>query len=597
MKNTCSILLKIILFCIFCFIEFITLELFFKQLFWNFELSIIIKNIALTAVPNLILLCVVHSMKYTFLISDIIYLLIGAANYFVILFRGYGIVFMDFYAIKTAAAVAGEYQFSIDIFFAAGLIISAAGIIACILIPHEKEAYFSKKNIIKSLINIVAVSIFLLWINTDATFFKGVSSLTWDHSIGMKDYGYPLYFLSNAGEASVDKPEGYSVEKVKNILQKYDDEKENVSYKNPNIIVIMNESFSDLRVLGDFQTNKAVMPFYDSLTKNTIKGYAQSSVYGGYTANSEFEFLTGCSKLFLPGNPYLQYIDDYLPSFAGNVKIQDSYKKAIAMHPFQGSGYNRNTVYPLLHFDEFITQKEFKNARYIRDYISDSSDYDMIKSIYEKKEKDTSLCLFNVTMQNHNPYDKVSDNFENSIRVTSFASSFNVNQYLSLMKESDSALKELITYFQTKKEPVILLIFGDHQPHLPDLFYEKVTGKNPLEYTAEDNMKKYIIPFMIWANYDIPEKQIKKTSINYLSSILSDAAGIKMSNYNRYLLDLSKQIPSISANGYYDKEGNYHDKNDTSGKYGELMKEYQMVQYNYLFDKEKRLEKYYTVSK
>ena len=89
--------------------------------------------------------------------------------------------------------------------------------------------------------------------------------------------------------------------------------------------MVMNESFSDLRVLGKYTTNKEIMPFFDSLNKNVVKGYAESSVYGGYTANSEFEFLTGCTKTFLPGNPYLQYIDDYLPSVISNIKSQKGY--------------------------------------------------------------------------------------------------------------------------------------------------------------------------------------------------------------------------------------------------------------------------------
>lgn len=66
-------------------------------------------------------------------------------------------------------------------------------------------------------------------------------------------------------------------------------------------------------------------------------------------------------------------------------------------------------------------------------------------------------------------------------------------------------------------------------------------------------MKEHLIPFMIWANYDIGEENIERTSINYLSSLLLEKAGLKMSDYNRYLLELYKEIPSLSATGFYDK--------------------------------------------
>ena len=231
--------------------------------------------------------------------------------------------------------------------------------------------------------------------NTDATFFKGISSLYWDHNIGITEYGYPLYFIANAGSSKIEKPAGYSAEKVDEILSKYYEEEksDNSDYKSPNIIMIMNEAFSDLDVLGDFTTDTEVMPFFDSLEKNTIKGYAESSVYGGYTANSEFEFLTGCSKVFLPGNPYLQYMDDYLPNVVSNIKSQGNYGEVFAMHPYNGSGYNRNRVYPLMYFDKFITKEDFKNPLKIRDYISDKSDFEKIIELFENKKENTSFCM------------------------------------------------------------------------------------------------------------------------------------------------------------------------------------------------------------
>lgn len=39
-----------------------------------------------------------------------------------------------------------------------------------------------------------------------------------------------------------------------------------------NILCIMNESLSDLRVAGDFTTNMEYFPFLDSLTENTVRG-------------------------------------------------------------------------------------------------------------------------------------------------------------------------------------------------------------------------------------------------------------------------------------------------------------------------------------
>lgn len=179
-------------------------------------------------------------------------------------------------------------------------------------------------------------------------------------------------------------------------------------------------------------------------------------------------------KNFLPGNPYLQYIDDYLPSVISNIKSQKGYGEAVAVHPYNPSGYNRNRVYPLLHFDSFLSIDDFKNPLLIRDYISDKSDYEKIIDLYKNKKKDSSLCVFNVTMQNHNPY---NFDYVGEVKVTDFSVSSQVEQYLSLMRKSDDALKELITYFKKSDEPAIILVFGDHQPHLPDSFMKNYLEK------------------------------------------------------------------------------------------------------------------------
>jgi len=582
----------------FSFLEFIALEQFFKVSILDYSFMIILKNVLIISFFNLFLTGLFHGIRLPLMLSSAYFTLLGIANYFVISFRGYGIVFLDLYAVKTAAGVAGEYSYHVEQHFIEALLLNLVLFGMCFLLPKRKHAYRHPKYMLISLLGMAASVFFFFWIHSDTTFFKDVSHLTWDHNIGMKNYGYVLYFCSNSGKATVKKPQGYSVEKADRILSRY--EKKNTVHKNtqnPNLIMIMNESFADLNVLGKVATNREVLPFYTSLTKNTLKGYAESSVYGGYTANSEFEFLTGCTKAFLPGNPYLQYLDDYIPSLITNLKKQAGYREAVAVHPYYPSGYNRNRVYPLLGFDRFLSIEDFENDKPVRKFVGDLENYQKIEELYEQKEKGSSLCVFNVTMQNHNPYNDAAYKFENPVSVVNFSAKASVNQYLSLLKMSDDALKQLITYFDNVEEPTVIVFFGDHQPHLPDEFYKKVLGTVPDLFTQEQAMQKYLVPFLIWASYDIPEQEIGKISLNYLSSLVLQTAGLEMSNYNRYLLDLHQKLPSISANGYYDAEGKLHDykEKNENPEYRRLLKEYEFVQYHYLFDEKNRLEKHFVV--
>lgn len=614
-------------FVIFSYVQFMVLELFFDVLFTEYSMELQMKNVALIAGINLLLVGIFHGLRTALFVSQGFFLLVGIANYFVILFRGYGIVFMDVYALGTAAAVAGNYRYEINAAFVAGVIGGLALLAAArVFLPGRKHAYAKAKYMLVSLAGIGCGLLFFLWIHMDVVFFRGVASLSWDHNIGMRENGYLLYFTANAGKATVEEPAGYSLERVREILNPYlrqEKHRDRIQDKKPNLIMIMNESFSDLEVLGRIDTNEPVMPFYDSLEENVIKGYAYSSVYGGYTANSEFEFLTGATKAFLPGNPYLQYLDGKLPNLVTNLKEQ-GYGEVIAMHPYKPSGYSRNRVYPLLGFDRFLSLEDFSQKNLIRGYVGDGESYKKMEELYQARAKDAPFCVFHVTMQNHNPYDDKDYRPDCPIKVTNFSASSSTEQYLSLMRESDRALAQLVGYFEQVEEPTVILLFGDHQPHLSDVFYQEVMGKKPDFFNRQEVMKKHLVPYMIWANYQIPQQEVEKISLNYLSKLLLEIAGLEMTAYDRFLEDVRKRLPSVSASGYYDQEGRlyqYEDGELGEGTMGEsdeggqlvgdgapyqcddgkgkevleLLRNYEMVQYHYLFAGEERMEEYFHI--
>ena len=596
-------LCQALVFLVLGFLEFMTVELFLDHMILDMSIVLIGKNVLLYWFFNLILVSLFHRARPAMLVSVVFIFILGVANYLVSAFRGYGIVFLDLYAVRTAAAVAGQYSMQWKPCFAGGVAVGCLSLVLCMLLPGKRERYFQKKTVFASACGLAAGFLFFFWIHTSAAYFRGISDLTWDHRIGMHDYGYAVYFVSNMGSVKVSRPGGYSPERAEAVLSRYqaeDGDREihiGMENRNPNLILIMNESFSDLRVLGEnFHSSQNAMPFYDSLTENTVKGYAQASVYGGYTANSEFEFLTGCTKAFLPGNPYLQYITEELPSLVSMVKEQEGYQDAVAMHPYHPSGYNRNRVYPLLSFDRFMTLQDFTDPEMIRGYVSDAEDYRQICRLYESKPAESRLCLFNVTMQNHNPYqsDWVSDD---PVAVSGQPGDTPANQYLSLVKKSDDALRELVQYFSNVSEPVLIVLFGDHQPHLPDDFYHHVMNKLPVQFGTEDVMKQYRVPYLLWANYDIPEQNGKTVrSLNYLSLDVLQAAGLQMTDFHRFLQDLEKHIPSISVNGYYDAQGKLGQVDYADPETAQWLKEYEIVQYYYLFDKRHRQDKYFTIS-
>lgn len=384
----------------------------------------------------------------------------------------------------------------------------------------------------------------------------------------------------------------------------------------PNIICIMNESLSDLSILGDLHTNMDYMPFMHSLKENTIRGNLYVPVNGAGTSNTEFEFLTGNSLAFLPAgaNVYQLYIDDELPSLA--TTLGDLGYSKTAFHPYYASGWNRPKVYPLMGFEDFVTIEDMIDPKILeayqnsdnnvsilqqllkqhypdkdmllRRYISDDYDFDQIISMYEAKKKDTPMFLFNVTMQNHGGYMLSYSNFFQKIYLQDMSEHYSkANRYLSLVYESDQAFEKLINYFKKQDEPTIICMFGDHQPYLETEFFEELLGNDLNHLNIQQTQDRYVTPFFIWANYDIQEQYIDKISSNYLSTLLLETAGLPLTDYNQYLSDLYQSLPVIDSIGCIDKTGTYYSKDEAS-PYKDLLAEYEKIQYNNLFDTKNR---------
>ena len=417
-----------------------------------------------------------------------------------------------------------------------------------------------------------------------------VNTETWEQK-GTYRNGYILNYILGIRDSFIAQPDGYSEEAIQKLEKKYssnDKDYSKTDIKDPTIIVIMNESFSDLSVLGDLQTNIPLTPFIDSLKENTTKGYALSSVFGAKTPNSEWEYLTGNSMAFLPAGSvvYQQYISDTPTSIVSNLK-DDGYT-CVAMHPYYATGWSRNQVYPKIGYDEMHFIDDFDQTKILREYITDQELYDKIIERYESRGANEKLYLMGITMQNHGGYGEPYDNFyEGCYKIG--RSYTDANQYLSLVHESDKAVKNLIEYFSKVDDPVEIVFFGDHQPSLNSNFYPLLNGKGMSGLTEDELEALYTVPFFIWTNYDTPEETVDITSLNFLSTMTLERAGIELPAYNKFLADMMETVPAVNSRGYYSKEKQcYQHIDDATGEEAEWIKNYHMLQYNSMFDKKGR---------
>lgn len=539
-------------------------------------------NMILFELTALILFCVSGSLKIAHRILFTAAMLFGIANAYVVRFRTNPIVPWDIFSWRTAASVADNYEFMPD----ARMVMVTLVFLAVILLLRFEKVRINRFVIWKRLIpaGMLAVVLVLFSQTLQQESFQNSHRLynKLFTPVFMTDVdGIAVTFVMNLTYMTIDKPDGYSSTEAQAILSSYEEETQ--AEELPNVIVVMNEAFSDLAILGDFKTNEDYMPFVHSLQRgaqDTVTGMLNVSVCGGNTANTEFEFLTGNTMAFLPQGsiPYQQYITgdlQALPSYLRSLGYQ-----TIATHPYNATGWERNTVYPWLGFSESVFKEGYADAEYVRQYVSDAGCVDKIIEFYENKETGKPLFAFNVTMQNHGGYSELYENFTPDITVEE-SQNDSLNQYLSLIKLSDASLEQLVNYFAGVDEKTVIVFFGDHQPN--DTVASTILSMNGMRWNAlseEEQKLRYQVPYVMWANYDIEEEQNADTSVNYLAAEVLERAGIPLDTYQKYLTELKEDYPIISAIRTVKADGS---ESSASEEIGE-MDIYRKLQYFEIFD-------------
>lgn len=558
-------------------------------------------NIVCCLVVFLVVQVCTNNAGLTCLISHIFLMIVAGINYFVYLFRGNEFIFSDLKSIQTGLSVAGNYEFVMD--DRAGYVILLSTLYVAFMrklhVTVEKRVWMTAVCVSLAILSGVYVGRKTEYVVTE----------TWEQK-GSYRNGYILNFVLSVRDYFVSEPEGYSAEAVAALEERYKETagsgsgegakqegESNVVDKargeKPTIIVVMSESYADLSVVGSLVTNMEVTPFYDSLTENTIRGYALSSVFGAKTPNSEWEFMTGNSMAFLPSGSvvYQQYISDTPTSIVSNLK-NEGYT-CVAMHPYYETGWSRNAVYPDMGFDEMHFIDDFDQTKLLREYITDQELYESIVERYESRAANEDLFIMSISMQNHGGYTEKYDNFNEQVRALGINYP-DVNQYLSLIHESDASLEYLISYFENVDDPVEIVFFGDHQPSLSQSFYPYLNGKGLSGLTEDELEALYTVPFFIWTNYESEEEEVEITSLDFLSTIALERAGIELPAYNQFLSDMVDVVPAINARGYYSKtEGKFIHIEEAQGEEAEWIRDYEILQYNNMFDRKGKSEVFF----
>lgn len=510
--------------------------------------------------------------------------IIGVGNYFVVMFRSNPIVPWDIYSFETAMGVADNYVFSVDWALAEHI----AMFILMLIVGVRTNIRLNKKILRPILTVAMCIPAYFyisyLW-QDNLERNTGLNDTLFNAKYMHSKDGFFVSFILDIHFLQIEEPKNYSDEYALSLLNKQKVEKVETPEELPDIIAIMDETFSDPAVLGEFETNKDYMPFVHSILRgevaNTISGYADVSVLGGNTANSEFEFLTGNSMAFFPNGsvPYLQYIRDGISTIVP--QLEEYGYTTYGTHPYRAKGWNREFIYDLMGFDYRYFQGSFPFEDKLRNYVSDEADF---KSILEwRNNTEGPFFMFNVTMQNHSNYGGDFDNFDPQI-VAKFKNTYSnkyLNKYLTLMYETDQDVASLLSELSQSDRKTIVVFWGDHQPN--DYVVRPIYKEYGLDFdnqTYEQQQQRQKTPFFIWANYDIQEQTNVEISLNYLNILLFETAGLQLDEYQTFRKNLWQgQIPMMNAVGYRNDDGDLVEYDDAPEEIQNLLNEYQNIQY------------------
>ena len=257
------------------------------------------------------------------------------------------------------------------------------------------------------------------------------------------------------------------------------------------------------------------------------------------------------------------------------------------------NGWSRPTVYPYLGFPESTFVDDYPQQNLVRKYVSDREMFAYVLDALDSKGSEEPLFLFGITMQNHGGYLYEGENYTKTIELQGYSGEYPMaEQYFSLIRETDKAVEYLIGELKDYPEDTGVLFFGDHLPGIETGFYEELYGGS--FDTLDRQMLSYTVPFVIWANYDIPEQTVECTSLNYLGRYLLEAAGMELPPYYSFLKDLEERIPAVNAMGYYsNSRQTYLPLSEAEGEEAQWLSRYEILQYNGMFDKNGRSDVFF----
>lgn len=230
-----------------------------------------------------------------------------------------------------------------------------------------------------------------------------------------------------------------------------------------NVHLIVLESFFDPMSLGpDWVPEDPFPAEFRALWAEAGNSVAMSPVFGGYTANAEFETLCGYpvteNAVFFEG--WMRRPVPCLPRVLGEAGY-----RTVASHPNVPGFWNRTYAYQLAGFGEYYSKADFDTTDAIGSFMLDHAFYEQQYERLGPLQPEDGQPIFNylLTYHGHLPFPK-SDAYPDKVATAQEAPL--LHGYINQLWYKSRDLMARLELLRAEDPEALIVIFGDHLPYL-----------------------------------------------------------------------------------------------------------------------------------
>jgi len=238
----------------------------------------------------------------------------------------------------------------------------------------------------------------------------------------------------------------------------------------PDLVVVQSESFFDPRRLYPGVAADVLAP-YDALCAQGESGRLAVPVWGAYTMRTEFAFLSGIAPARLGVhrfNPYRRFARAGVATLASHLR-EHGYR-TLCIHPYPGSFFGRDRIFPRLGFERFLDIEAFAAAPRSGPYVADGAVTAKILEALRESGGPPSL-VFVITMENHGPLHLERAGEQDARRLYREPPPRGLEDltvYLRHLQNAGRMLTGLAA--ELARREGVLCFYGDHVPGMPRVY-------------------------------------------------------------------------------------------------------------------------------